>query len=82
MEENNFKLLADEYEKDADQAVEKNRKKLLGIFSIYQLIGDIFDLYAPKIVQLFTAASGGDTPGRMSDDEDLERDDHSERYPL
>ena len=81
MEKDNFKLLADEYEKDADVVVESNRKKVFGMMSFIQLIGDIFELYIPKVAHFFIAASGGST-GKTNDDGSPEDDQAKpEKYP-
>lgn len=89
---NNFKELEKEQERsfsDSDQRIKKNVNYSIGFF---QFIGDIIDLFMPKVVNMFLNLSGGQGPKADSniidkkedDDDDAERATDNEfrpRYP-
>lgn len=89
MQVNNFKELGKEQERSfskSDQRIQKNVNYSVGFF---QFIGDILELFMPKIVNMFLNLSGGQGPKAESgiaeeDDDDAERATDNEfrpRYP-
>lgn len=58
---NNFQRLQQETEEDF-YSQNKNglEENLLGTFSTYRFIGNVIDVYVPRVVDLFIAIAGGE----------------------
>lgn len=57
---NNFQKLQEENEEQYyTEHGSDLRDNLLGTFSTYRFIGDIIDVYVPRVVDLFIAIAGG-----------------------
>lgn len=70
---NNFQKLQEEQEEHYYSSGGGNnlKKELMGTLSTFRFIGDVIDVYLPRVVDMFIAISGGNSPesGNKSGDE-------------
>ncbi len=62
MRTNNFKRLEEEEFNNMPEPPAEIQNNIVGQVNIFRFIGDIIDLYLPKVVDLFVQMSGGDSP--------------------
>lgn len=64
MERNNFQRLVEEQSFDLQKPLQTVENRLNGSINLFQHIGNVVDLYLPKVVDMFVTASGGDNKKR------------------
>jgi len=57
---NNFQKLEQERSKEYPNAVKNVKKRVDKTMNVYKFVGNIFDLYVPKIVGFVSVILGGD----------------------
>ncbi len=68
MRANNFKELEIEQASRFDaQRSDRVKKDVHNSMSIFRFIGDIIELYIPRVLGIFTSMSGGDAPDKIQD---------------
>jgi len=66
MEDNNFKRLYEDEENAYEvKHHQKIRANVLGTLGLFRLVGDLVDVFLPRVMDIFVMASGGrdDGPG-------------------
>jgi hypothetical protein len=81
---NNFKELARQQEREIGSPPEEIRNNLVGNINLFQFIGEIIELYLPKVFNLIVRMSGGSPRQNVSntmDEGDHKSDYRRPRYP-
>ncbi len=60
MRTNNFKRLEEEEFNNMPEPPAEIQNNIVGQVNLFRFIGDIIELYLPKVVDLFVQMSGGD----------------------
>ena len=60
MSRNNFEELEELLTKDRDQSLEKVQNNLLGTRSVFGFLGDLIELFIPRIMDVFVQITSAD----------------------